>query len=1204
MDDDDDDEIQSFLDQHDLETSPEGAWAETLLPDHIFAFSSPPASPQDSPFQVSSPPTKTPPDEDNLTVDDDIQETMSRNHPSSVPTDEWVQNKRDDEVDGRGGAHTQPPDYHMHLEGPTTSTPVNINHGTPLPGPTASPSPKTLPLDSSPSPGLVPEQLLSTSQSSHDTRMKDVTPEPSHIISHTLVSMAVDNLPVQPVQVPPTRIVSSSTFRRLAPVDDEDVILPAAIHPKTVLIPVPNASFAAPHFAFDPSSSTPPSNFAPSPTQHRHQYSPDYDLPPLKSLPAEFNRKGKLKQQRKREKEREKGESKKEYKEEWFPLGLNRWAATIGANPVYKRVSRATKCLSSKDWAIAFTELRLVRTLERVDHLKNGRWSFRQPKKQRGVGGLAKSHWDYLLDEMKWMRVDFREERKWKFAVAFNLSTAVLEWHACSTMAERIGCGICVQWKRPSPTPEEMSHEVTDLRSDTPMQVDAAKVSYPQATMSSLGLDYGSDDDDDDDEPSKDQSIENSLEPSSLIEDALASVNEIRILESDSQINDSQSIAPKVEESDDTNALHGARDDKDVTMEDPVVEATQDPSASLKVTSQDPILAANPNPLLGSGEQEASHKSTKVSAIYAPLRKQIVYMDDSDLFLDLDKLDLNGSMPTGTDLADGAIPPPPDLSSVFPDLQAYNMLDLAQAIPLGASDGKKRSDKRADRDDPNRRAEDTTYAKLYPASKMMTTRPTLLGSLHPSKHWKDGHWLPFEESPVLPEQDLNSKALEESGNELFDGKSNLAPPPLWLREPRRGQDHPWSPSDDNLLKTLIDRYAFNWPLIADCFNASRTTVPTDRRTALDCSDRWKKRWGPDSRAKPQEVALSPVEIPSVQMTTRGVKRMATVSAINTVSLSAGNESKKRRRHQLLHDTIRRAAKKRTNQQRKSQSLHETHGQYNKLPKCTPAELSRAKAEKEAREAAEIQNARRRQDEHARQLAASRGPQVPGAPQQLPPQPQAQAQQPATVPQQRTPLTPGSVAQLQLRAGQVNISGQQRIATPLNGASRMSPQQMVHTQARLSQTAQAVPSGQPQTPGQAPGLNGTGVSTVMASGFGTRDPTSSPSGLSGQAQANLNSPRPAALSQAAQVPGNAVPRPSGNVNGHYYLPNMPNMQFTQEQMSALRMQMLQASLFTVMTFAEKLTHKNSTSNSSNLMGNNQVQQETPSLSPNPVLLVAA
>ena len=45
--------------------------------------------------------------------------------------------------------------------------------------------------------------------------------------------------------------------------------------------------------------------------------------------------------------------------------------------------------------------MRYMRAMERIEVLKReGKWSYRQPKKQRGVGGLAKTHWDYLLDEM------------------------------------------------------------------------------------------------------------------------------------------------------------------------------------------------------------------------------------------------------------------------------------------------------------------------------------------------------------------------------------------------------------------------------------------------------------------------------------------------------------------------------------------------------------------------------------------------------------------------------------------------------------------------------------------------------------------------------------------------------------------------------------------------------------------------------------
>jgi hypothetical protein len=50
---------------------------------------------------------------------------------------------------------------------------------------------------------------------------------------------------------------------------------------------------------------------------------------------------------------------------------------------------------------VAFTELRLIRVLDRIEQLKEaGKWSYRQPKKQRGVGNMSKTQWDYLLDEM------------------------------------------------------------------------------------------------------------------------------------------------------------------------------------------------------------------------------------------------------------------------------------------------------------------------------------------------------------------------------------------------------------------------------------------------------------------------------------------------------------------------------------------------------------------------------------------------------------------------------------------------------------------------------------------------------------------------------------------------------------------------------------------------------------------------------------
>ena len=53
-------------------------------------------------------------------------------------------------------------------------------------------------------------------------------------------------------------------------------------------------------------------------------------------------------------------------------------------------------------------------------------------------------------------------------------------------------------------------------------------------------------------------------------------------------------------------------------------------------------------------------------------------------------------------------------------------------------------------------------------------------------------------------------------------------------------------------------------------------------------------------------------------------------------------------------------------QRKPPNVHDMHGQYNKMPKLTPAELSRMKAEKESRGLQEIMTARRRNEELQRQ----------------------------------------------------------------------------------------------------------------------------------------------------------------------------------------------------------------------------------------------
>jgi chromatin modification-related protein VID21 len=143
---------------------------------------------------------------------------------------------------------------------------------------------------------------------------------------------------------------------------------------------------------------------------------------------------------------------------------------------------------------------------------------------------------------------------------------------------------------------------------------------------------------------------------------------------------------------------------------------------------------------------------------------------------------------------------------------------------------------------------------------------------------------------------------------------------------RRAAEQIWTSSDDLLLKTLMEKYPNNWPLISESFNSSRVAPSTDKRTAWDCRERWSVRWGSGSLlAQPgeqagtngaaQEGPTSPVTPTVGQMTTRGVKRLASTSvAANTVSSNgSATDAKKRRSHNIIYEHLRKASKKRESQ---------------------------------------------------------------------------------------------------------------------------------------------------------------------------------------------------------------------------------------------------------------------------------------------------
>ncbi|KAI1773670.1 hypothetical protein F4818DRAFT_421361 [Hypoxylon cercidicola] len=100
--------------------------------------------------------------------------------------------------------------------------------------------------------------------------------------------------------------------------------------------------------------------------------------------------------------------------------------------PLDQILHQAHKTLSTPDSYTQILENQACRLLKRVYHLQHhNKWSLRQPKRCPEPPRQA-SHWDVLLKEMKWMRTDFREERKWKMAAAQNLAYACAEWVSAS----------------------------------------------------------------------------------------------------------------------------------------------------------------------------------------------------------------------------------------------------------------------------------------------------------------------------------------------------------------------------------------------------------------------------------------------------------------------------------------------------------------------------------------------------------------------------------------------------------------------------------------------------------------------------------------------------------------------------------------------------------------------------------------------------
>lgn len=149
------------------------------------------------------------------------------------------------------------------------------------------------------------------------------------------------------------------------------------------------------------------------------------------------------------------------------------------SQPLFKQLQQAKKVLTTQDWMLARDELKSIKAITNIENLKKkNMWSQRQLKRQKTMP-RTKTHWDLLLDEMKWMRTDYKEERKWKMANAYMLAQAVMEWHQVPDKSS-----VCIKPKSSHPVSDEQVPSSSPPRQIEPLETEASvsnDVSMPEA---------------------------------------------------------------------------------------------------------------------------------------------------------------------------------------------------------------------------------------------------------------------------------------------------------------------------------------------------------------------------------------------------------------------------------------------------------------------------------------------------------------------------------------------------------------------------------------------------------------------------------------------------------------------------------------------------------------------------------------------------
>lgn len=727
-------------------------------------------------------------------------------------------------------------------------------------------------------------------------------------------------------------------------------------------------------------------------------------------------------------------------------VDLWRWSVRARASPSAGLVRKANKCLLTRDWKAAFTEQRFVKAMDRIEQLKSqGLWSFRQPKRVKGPVE-RKSHWDYVLDEMRWLQTDYREERRWKVVMAYELARQARLYHKAPTAEAR--AALCVKRRPPvllderermeldEPEPagpaEEPAEEPAGPAEEPAEQAPAPAAPAADESVPAVGSDM--DAEGEEDAPGS----PDEAPPAKSEAPAKARSSEPRGSEPPGAPHEPELTASETSAAEGAGGVRTQAPDRNATLSGKLplalVTAVRAPIFSMDVTATN----VSPWSLLSSLDP-----STAAALL------QVDGASDTDALESLDPNTL-------------------DFAKLFPELPHY--------APPAAPDESHRSG--SDR----RREEGAGQpARIAHVTRLLDAKPVLVSTLDPADARANGHWteqvdlgqaldLAERAEPAAPPAPGSVLFARRAGKPSRDPVSHAAAIPPQPPQPElRAEQLSWTASDDAFLLALAKQYHNNWSLMADVFNSTRLVLPEERRLPWDCFERVRAL-----RAAAQEHPEAPAEAKDTDGEPQRASRTPEAGA-KRPSVKAEGARKRQHRHHLL-EVMRKCAKRREVAQRQAQataqangnkrvnlSTHDTHAQVKSIPTPTPQALSMLKAERDQAALRQIieqqrvaQMAYQQQQQQRVQLAQAA---------QVQAQAQAQAQQAQTQPspfqqqqqQQQPQQQQGGEEQRQGAA--LNVAGRQPSAPAMQQKPSRSPQP--GTQAASPPPRTASQLGQPQ-----------------------------------------------------------------------------------------------------------------------------------------------